>query len=179
MFGFVVFDFCFLCSTPPVQSKIASFSSLTLRSQRRSSTVAKRQTRRLSFFTQKWLNSACAIKDCFVLFAYAPFTTAVGYGFALSAEALLRRHGLTHLMERECSQSAHKCTIAPYSRSTPAHLHPTLSLNILRSHYPLALVQRSHLLLLLRLLLILRIHCSRGHGFLHRFLLCFLMYRDT
>ena len=68
---------CFLCSTPPVQSKIASLSSLTLRSQRRSATVAKRQTRRLSFFTQKWLNPACAIKDCFVLFAYAPFTTAV------------------------------------------------------------------------------------------------------
>ena len=63
MFDFVVFDFCVLCSTPPVQSKIASFSSLTLRSQRR-----------------------------------------MGYGFALSAEALLRRHGLTHLMERECSQ---------------------------------------------------------------------------
>ena len=62
--------YCFLCSTPPVQSKIASFSSLTLRSQRRSSTVAKRQTRRLSFFTQKWLNSACAIKDCFVRFAH-------------------------------------------------------------------------------------------------------------
>ena len=134
MFDFVVFDFCVLCSTPPVQSKIASFALLT---------------------------------------------TAAGYGFALSAEALLRRHGLTHLMERECSQSAHKCTIAPYSRSTPVHLHPTLSLNILRSHYPLALVQRSHLLLLLRLLLSLRIHCSRGHGFLHRFLLCFLMYRDT
>ena len=62
---------------------------------------------------------------------------------------------------------------------TPALMHPTLSLNILRSHYPLALVQRSHLLLLLRLLLSLRIHCLRGHGFLHRFLLCFLMYRDT
>ena len=123
--------------------------------------------------------SACAIKDCFVLFAYAPFTTAAGYGFALSAEALLRRHGLTHLMERECSQSAHKCTIAPYSRSTPVLMHPTLSLNILRSRYRQHLVQRSHLLLLLRLLLSLRIHCSRGHGFLHRFLLCFLMYRDT
>ena len=103
----------------------------------------------------------------------------MGYGFALSAEALLRRHGLTHLMERECSQSAHKCTIAPYSRSTPAHLHPTLSLDILRSRCLRCLVQRSHLLLLLRLLLSLRIHCSRGHGFLHRFLLCFLMYRDT
>ena len=124
-------------------------------------------------------NSACAIKDCFVLFAYAPFTTAVGYGFALSAEALLRRHGLTHLMERECSQSAHKCTIAPYSRSTPVLMHPTLSLDILRSRCLRCLVQRSHLLLLLRLLLSLRIHCSRGHGFLHRFLLCFLMYRDT
>ena len=49
-------------------------------------------------------NSACAIKDCFVLFAYAPFTTAAGYGFALSGEALLRRHGLTHLREQECSQ---------------------------------------------------------------------------
>ena len=93
----------------------------SLCSQRRSSTVAKRQTRRLSFFTQKWLNSACAIKDCFAHFACAQFATAVGYGFALSAEALLRRHGLTHLMERECSQSAHKCTIAPYSRSTPVH----------------------------------------------------------
>ena len=138
MFDFIVFDFCFLCSTPPVQSKIASFSSLTLRSQRQ-----------------------------------------VGYGFALSAEALLRRHGLTHLMERECSQSAHKCTIAPYSRSTPVLMHPTLSLDILRSRYHQYLVQRSHLLLLLRLLLSLRIHCSRGHGFLHRFLLCFLMYRGT
>ena len=42
----------------------------SLCSQRRSSTVAKRQTRRLSFFTQKWLNSACAIKDCFVRFAH-------------------------------------------------------------------------------------------------------------
>ena len=58
-------------------------------------------------------------------------------------------------------------------------MHPTLSLSILRSRCPLALVQRSHLLLLLRLLLILRIHCSRGHGFLHRFLLCFLMYKGT
>ena len=58
-------------------------------------------------------------------------------------------------------------------------MHPTLSLNIRWSRYHLALVQRSHLLLLLRLLLSLRIHCSRGHGFLHRFLLCFLMYRDT
>ena len=58
-------------------------------------------------------------------------------------------------------------------------MHPTLSLNILRSRYHLALVQRSHLLLLLRLLLSLRIHCSRGHGFLHRFLLCFLMYKGT
>ena len=124
-------------------------------------------------------NSACAIKDCFAHFACAQFATAAGYGFALSAEALLRRHGLTHLMERECSQSAHKCTIAPYSRSTPVLMHPTLSLNILRSRYRQHLVQRSHLLLLLRLLLILRIHCSRGHGFLHRFLLCFLMYRDT
>ena len=120
--GFIVLVyFCFLCSTPPVQSKIASFALLTLRSQRRSSTVAKRQTRCLSFFTQKWLNSACAIKDCFAHFACAQFATAAGYGFALSAEALLRRHGLTHLMERECSQSAHKCTIAPYSCSTPAH----------------------------------------------------------
>ena len=76
----------------------------SLCSQRRSSTVAKRQTRRLSFFTQKWLNSACAIKDCFAHFACAQFATAVGYGFALSAEALLRRHGLTHLREQECSQ---------------------------------------------------------------------------
>ena len=59
------------------------------------------------------------------------------------------------------------------------HLHPTLSLNILRSRCRRCLVQRSHLLLLLRLLLSLRIHCSRGHGFLHRFLLCFLMYRGT
>ena len=31
---------CVLCSTPPVQSKIASFSSLTLRSQRRWGTVS-------------------------------------------------------------------------------------------------------------------------------------------
>ena len=125
---------CVLCSTPPVQSKIASFALLT---------------------------------------------TAAGYGFALSAEALLRRHGLTHLMECECSQSAHKCTIAPYSRSTPVPMHPTLSLNILRSHCLRCLVQRSHPLLLLRLLLSLRIHCSRGHGFLHRFLLCFPMYKGT
>ena len=152
----------------------------SLCSQRRSSTVAKRQTRRLSFFTQKWLNSACAIKDCFAHFAYAPFATADGVRFRpVRRSSPLRRHGLTHLMERECSQSAHKCTIAPYSRSTLVHLHPTLSLNILRSRCRQHLVQRSHLLLLLRLLLSLRIHCSRGHGFLHRFLLCFLMYRDT
>ena len=58
-------------------------------------------------------------------------------------------------------------------------MHPTLSLDILRSRCHQCLVQRSHLLLLLRLLLSLRIHCSRGHGFLHRFLLCFLMYKDT
>ena len=65
------------------------------------------------------------------------------------------------------------------SRFTPVLMHPTLSLNILRSRCLRCLVQRSHLLLLLRLLLSLRIHCSRGHGFLHRFLLCFLMYKDT
>ena len=65
------------------------------------------------------------------------------------------------------------------SRFTPVLMHPTLSLDILRSRCRQHLVQRSHLLLLLRLLLSLRIHCSRGHGFLHRFLLCFPMYRDT
>ena len=76
----------------------------SLCSQRRSSTVAKRQTRRLSFFTQKWLNSACAIKDCFVLFAYAPFTTAAGYGFANARRLIAAVLLLTHLMEQECSQ---------------------------------------------------------------------------
>ena len=176
MFGFVVLVFCcVLCSIPPVQSKIASFALLT------TAVIESCKTPNSSFvvFHSEWLNSACAIKDCFVLFACAPFATAAGYGFANARRLIAAVLLLTHLMERECSQSAHKCTIAPYSRSTPVLMHPTLSLNILRIRCPLALVQRSHLLLLLRLLLSLRIHCSRGHGFLHRFLLCFLMYRGT
>ena len=76
----------------------------SLCSQRRSSTVAKRQTRRLSFFTQKWLNSACAIKDCFAHFACAQFATAAGYGFANARRLIAAVLLLTHLMEQECSQ---------------------------------------------------------------------------
>ena len=49
-------------------------------------------------------NSACAIKDCFVLFAYAPFTTAAGYGFANARRLIAAVLLLTHLMEQECSQ---------------------------------------------------------------------------
>ena len=76
----------------------------SLCSQRRSSTFAKRQTRRLSFFTQNGLNSACAIKECFVLFAYAPFATAAGYGFANARRLIAAVLLFTHLMEQECSQ---------------------------------------------------------------------------
>ena len=123
-------DLCF----PPVQSKIASFSSLTLRSQRRRGKV-----------------SPCPPK-----LPASPSRAHTPYGTRMFAK--VRRTNLLLIL---------------------VHLHPTLSLSILRSRCLLALVQRSHLLLLLRLLLSLRIHCSRGHGFLHRFLLCFLMYRDT
>ena len=49
-------------------------------------------------------NSACAIKDCFVLFAYAPFTTAAGYGFTNARRLIAAVLLFTHLMEQECSQ---------------------------------------------------------------------------
>ena len=66
---------------PPVQSKIASFTSLSFRSQRRwyyvSQPACPAHRRSTRCYTSACAFSACAIKDCFVHFTFVPFTTAV------------------------------------------------------------------------------------------------------